>query len=356
MNARSATGLLFLAMSWVALAGSSAPAQEPASQPKDEALDSLLQKLSDPSDGSAAKAEKSAKPKDAKAAKSAKPEDASPKKEEPKGADSKGKAKEQSSGGTDRSKPGTGTAAGGAKGDKPGASKPGGGAAVGDKDQELDDLLQKLGETKDAPSPDDRPKGSSGDGEEKQGPQPSRPGKPEGNKLSGKDKETDEHLEELTGRRRKRKSDDGQRTGQVGEMIKEMRDVEEKLGKPDTGEGTRGQQKKIVKHIETMIQEAKRSGSSMSKMLVRRVRRPGNQPGQEGQTPGAMARGASATKPLQPTGKHSTASGKDIWGHLPPELRQEIDNQSHEEPLSIKKELIDRYYLSVGKGKLVREE
>ena len=59
---------------------------------------------------------------------------------------------------------------------------------------------------------------------------------------------------------------------------------------------------------------------------------------------------------MQPTGKHSNAGGKDIWGHLPAELRQEIENQTHEEPLSAKGELIDRYYLSVGKGKLVREE
>ena len=106
-----------------------------------------------------------------------------------------------------------------------------------------------------------------------------------------------------------------------------------------------------------MIEEAKKSGSSMGRMMVRRVRQPGSRArSRSGPDPGAMARGASATKPLPPTGKHSTASGKDIWGHLPPELRQQIDNQSHEEPLSIKKELIDRYYLSVGKGKLVREE
>ena len=185
-----------------------------------------------------------------------------------------------------------------------------------------------------------------------------RPDKSERNKLTGKDKETDEHLEELTGRRRKRKSDDGQRSGQVGEMIKEMRDVEEKLGKPDTGEATRQQQKKIVKHIETMIEEAKKSGSSMGRMRVRLVRQPGSRPGDNTRAR-PRARWPAAlrpTKPLHPTGKHSTAGGKDIWGHLPPELRQEIENQTHEEALEIKRELIERYYISVNKGKLVREE
>ncbi len=69
-----------------------------------------------------------------------------------------------------------------------------------------------------------------------------------------------------------------------------------------------------------------------------------------------MARGAPPTKPLKPTSKHSTAGGKDIWGHLPPELRAEIDNMLGEEALEAKKELIERYFLSVQKGKPVRED
>ncbi|MGP0062359.1 MAG: hypothetical protein ACLQGP_01990 [Isosphaeraceae bacterium] len=344
MNARTATGLLFLSIGLAVVAGPVARAQQPAERPKDEALDDLLEKLSQPSNGPAAKAGKSTKT------------EASPKKQEPKGADSNSKAKGKPA---DSSKASTGTAPDGAKpqkpaADKPAAPKPGGPAKVSDKDQELDDLLQKLGETKDEPSPDDRPRG--GGGENKPGPQPPGGGKAEPDKLTGKDKETDEHLEELTGRRRKRKQDDGQRTGEVGEMIKEMRDVEEKLGKPDPGEATREQQKKIVKRIETMIEQAKRSGGQMGRM-TRMVRQQGQQRQgqQQGQT-GALARGTGPSKPLTPTGKHSTAGGKDIWGHLPPELRQEIENQSNEEPLSTKKEMIDRYYLSVGKGKLVREE
>jgi hypothetical protein len=356
MNARFATGLLFLALGPMAVAVPGARAQQPTAPPKDEALDDLLQNLSEQSKGSTSKAEKSAKAKEAKAEKSAKPQDASAGKPEPKGADSKAKAKGQPGGGTDQAKLGTGSGPGGSRGDKPAPSKPGGTSKVSEKDQELDDLLQKLGETKDEPSPDGRPKGPPGGGDEKPGPQPSGTEKPDRNKLNARDKETDEHLEELTGRRRKRKADDGQRSGKVGEMIKEMKDVEQKLGKPDTGEGTREQQKKIVKNIETMIDEAKRSGSSMGRM-VRRVRRPGQQQGQdEGQDQGALARGVGPQKPLPPTGKHSTAGGKHEWGHLPAELRQEIDNQMHEDPLTLKKELIERYYLSVGKGKLVREE
>ena len=179
-----------------------------------------------------------------------------------KGTDSSEKSKGNPDGATDQAKAAT-------KNDKPAAKKSSDSSEVTGKDQELDELLQKLGETKDTPAPDDRPMGGSGGGDDKKGRQPTQPGKSERNKLTGKDKETDEHLEELTGRRRKRNSDNGQRTGAVGEMIKEMRDVEQKLGKPDTGEGTREQQKKIVKRIDTMIEDAKKSGSSMGRMTMR---------------------------------------------------------------------------------------
>ena len=50
------------------------------------------------------------------------------------------------------------------------------------------------------------------------------------------------------------------------------------------------------------------------------------------------------------------AGGKDIWGHLPPELRQEMENVFKEDALPTKEDLIRRYYLSVAKQKLVRGE
>ena len=50
------------------------------------------------------------------------------------------------------------------------------------------------------------------------------------------------------------------------------------------------------------------------------------------------------------------AGGKYIWGHLPPELRQEMENGFKEDALPTKEDLISRYYLSVAKQKLVRGE
>ena len=136
-----------------------------------------------------------------------------------------------------------------------------------------------------------------------------------------------------------------------------MRDVEQRLGKPDPSEDTQAKQKQIIKRIDTLIEQVRQSGSSAGRLTMRRRQQPGNQPGQQpGDQPGALARGAGPMKPAKPTSQHSTAGGKDIWGHLPAELRQVMENSFKEDALGSKAELISRYFLSVGKGKLVREE
>ena len=77
----------------------------------------------------------------------------------------------------------------------------------------------------------------------------------------------------------------------------------------------------------------KQSGSSSS-MAMRRMRQQGQKPGdQPGQTPGANAAGAPPMKPAKPSDRHALAGGKDIWGHLPDELRQEMENVFKEEAL-----------------------
>jgi hypothetical protein len=299
--------------------------------PKDDALDSLLEKLSGAKPGGEKQAEKSPARKEA-----------TDKKKTDQGAGAK---------------PAASDAKGqGAKDAKKRAKKP---DELSSKDQEVDDLLQKLGETAETPSRDDRPRGG-GAGEKGEGQGPSPPGekKDRRDRLTGKDKETDEHLEELTGRRRRKKEDDGERSGPAGELIKQMRDIEQKLQKPDTGEATREEQKKVVKRIETLIEQARQSGQSgMRGMAMRRTRNQGRQPGQQpGDKQGAMAQGAPPMKPATPTSKHAKVGGKDEWGHLPPELRAEIENSMNELPLSTREELIKRYYTAVAKRKLVREE
>jgi hypothetical protein len=235
---------------------------------------------------------------------------------------------------------------------KKGASQDAKAGAVAPIDQEVDDLLQKLGETKDEPSPDDRPKNRAPGGAE-----PPQPARPDRLKLPEKDKPIDERLEEYAGRKKKRPAGDDERKGPIGEIIKEMRDVEKRLGKPDPSEDTQNKQKQIVKRIETLIEQARQAGSSAGRLVMRRVRQPGQQGGQQpGDQPGATAQGAPATKPAKPTTRHSNPGGREVWGHLPPELREVMDNSFKELELSSKAEMISRYFLSINKGKLVREE
>ena len=86
---------------------------------------------------------------------------------------------------------------------KPSAPKSSDAGKVSPKDQALDELLGKLGETKDEPTAEDRPRNGRPGGE----PSRRRAARKRGaDKLGGKDKDLDERLEELTGRKKKRPS------------------------------------------------------------------------------------------------------------------------------------------------------
>lgn len=227
------------------------------------------------------------------------------------------------------------------------------------KDKALDNLLEKLGESPDTPSPDDRPKGPGG-----QRPEPPKnqqgQGKTKNDQLKGGAKDLDEHLEELTGRKRKRKNEEqqGEGSGPLSKVVKEMRDVEQRLGKTDTGEETRKKQTEIVKNLETLIEELKKSQSqSQAKRKRMLSMKPGGQPnGKSEPNNGANAKGVGLQKPEKPPTKHSLTGGKDEWGHLPEALRMEMENVFKEEGLPKMNELIRRYYLSLSKKMLVREE
>ena len=124
------------------------------------------------------------------------------------------------------------------------------------KDKEVDELLQKLGETVETPAPDDVvaalaavTRTKPADLRQQQEPQ-------DQDRLTGKDKET---RPAARGADRQKAHEEGGRRraeGAAGEIIKEMRDIEQRLGKPETGEATRQEQKKIVKQIETLIEQA----------------------------------------------------------------------------------------------------
>jgi hypothetical protein len=320
----------------LALAAGRASAQDDKKpKPKDDALENLLKEIKD------------ARPPEGKTS-AEKPADAKPSAE----AKDKEKDKKESPADKDRK-----DAKGG---DKPAPAKP---SDVAPKDKALDSLLEKLGETRDTPTPDERPRGPGGrpDPEEKKEPRPGekdqdKEKKAEADPLSGKSKDLDEHLEELTGRWRKKDRKDDEGSGPLSEVIKEMRDVEQRLGQPDTGEETRKKQQQIVKNLETLIEQM-RSASSQSRGRQRSIAMGKNQQGQnDGQTPGTTGGYAPHAKPEKPTTKHSLNRDKNEWGALPPTDRQELENVFKEEFLTTRAELIRRYYESLAKKTVKRGE
>jgi hypothetical protein len=324
----------------LALAASASAWARQDAKTKDDAVDSLLEKLNSPADDAPAKPA-------SKTAKAAKTEE--------KATPRAGRSADMPDDGS-RSKTTAGqnrkTATGAAR--KAAAPKSPGAGSVAPKDQAIDNLLEKLGATNEEPAPEDRPRRPGGS--EEPGDRSNKP-KATPAKLGGKDKDIDERLEEYTGRRKKRTAADDERSGPVGEIIKEMRDVEQRLGKPDPGKDTQNKQRQIVKRIETLIEQARQSGASGTRFVLRSVRQSGRERGQQpGGEQGALARGAPPMKPAKPTSQHSTAGGKEIWGHLPPELQQAMEASFKESELSSKAEMISRYFTSISKGKLVREE
>jgi hypothetical protein len=233
---------------------------------------------------------------------------------------------------------------------------------VAPKDQELDKLLEGLGQTKDTPSPDDKkPGGPGGDG-----PMPPKGDgdKPKPEDLKGKDEDIDKELIRITGRKEKpkdqRERKKEEETGPLGQVIKEMRDVEERLGKPDTGEETRKKQSEIVKNLDGLIEQMKNAPSqSMAMKMLRGGQKPGQpqQPGQPGNQPGAMANGPPPTKPVDPKkGTLPTDLAKSIWGQLPLQVRDEIGNVMNERALPSREELIKLYYMALGNKNSNKED
>ncbi len=258
-------------------------------------------------------------------------------------------------------------------------SEPAKSGTVAPKDKDLDSFLEKLGEEKDKPSADGKPPESppgggasdemkpnprGGPGEKDKSKTPksggAKPKKDDG--LAGDDKQLDEHLTGADKKKRQNGRQQGGRQGEkqdeesgpMGDLIKQMREVEQRFGKPDTGEETRQKQTQIVKRLDGLIEQMRlvRSQSQMMRMM-----RQGQQPGQRGEQAGTdPQQGVGVQKPAAPRPKSVVAADKNPWGHLPPDLRAEMDNVFKEEPLPDKLDLISRYYKSVSKKSLSREE
>ncbi len=266
-------------------------------------------------------------------------------------------------------------------GDKPAADK---GGNLGKEDAGLDDLLKKLGGgSGDKPLPKGKAKPGPGDKPaqpgDKPGPgdKPAQPGstlpKPPGGMAGLKsrpDAELDQRLEEILGRKRKKPNQDQQQGGEgqgegsdsepqnpaMKKLVEQMRDVEKRLSEPDTGQETRKKQQEIVESMDQIIERMRQMAQQQRQQRQRRQQQQQGQEmaqNQEGDQPGSQAQGVGPQTPLKPSGK-SSLDGKDVWGHLPPELRDVMRNVFREESLPAREELVRRYYLSVSKKSLAR--
>ena len=234
----------------------------------------------------------------------------------------------------------------------PGADKSPAPGQVAPKDQDIDKLLEGLGQTKDIPSPDDKKPGGGPGPDDPKAPKPDQP-KPD--ELKGGEKDLDKELEKLTGKiakpKNKPRDRQGEEEGPLGDVIKQMRDVEERLGKPDTGEETRKKQTEIVKNLDNLLEQLKNAPSQSQGMkMIREGKKPGQQPGQpQGNQPGAQAQGAQPTRPNDPKMPPIPLElTKKLWGLLPAQFREEMGNVMNEHPLPTKADLIRLYYLSLG--------
>lgn len=226
------------------------------------------------------------------------------------------------------------------------------------KDEAIDSLLEKLGETKEEPSPNGKPMPKADEP-----PMPGDPPRPD--EVEARDKSIDEDLEEKTGRKKKKKGDQqqGENSGPLAETIKQMREVEKRLGEPDTGEETRKKQAEIVKQLDNVLEQLRTVEMKPGKG---KPQKPGDQPGkQPGSKPGEGSMAGNQpgkgqpqnAKPKNPGDKKKLSpTEKNAWGHLTEADRIEKDNAFQERALPAKESLIDRYFLSVAKKAASRGE
>jgi hypothetical protein len=149
----------------------------------------------------------------------------------------------------------------------------------------------------------------------------------------------------------------------VTRLAKNLHEAETRLAKKDPGDGTQQVQRDVVKDLQELIDQTKRqqqqqqqqqSSSSSSQQKSRQQARgnrtqrnqasaPRPQPGRDQQA----QRGTRAQ--TSPRGEMSKIADlyKDIWGHLPETLRQDMNQYSREQFMAKYNELLKQYYATI---------
>jgi hypothetical protein len=154
----------------------------------------------------------------------------------------------------------------------------------------------------------------------------------------------------------------------LARAAKNMRASEERLAKRDPGEGTRQIQRDVLLDLDSLIKQTQRQQQQQQQQQQNntpkgqaRGQRPqrGTRKGQRQQTaksqkPGQGQRQREGRQPGQgggdggKTGPNKIADlYKDVWGHLPETLRQEMDQYSREQFMAKYNDLLKQYYATI---------
>lgn len=229
-------------------------------------------------------------------------------------------------------------------------------AELGDKEKDVDELLQGiLGPRTDRPD-------AAGSAPTDLG--PDTPDTPDQLRdgareaLDRDDQAFDDYLRKLLGRidppKDQEQPQQDQQGGPLSEAMKKMREVEKRLAELDTGEQTREQQQEIVKEFDELLRRIRQIQQQQQRQQ-QQTEMAGQPQQQQNQNPSGESNSEQTGAPPQtPEQNPALVNAKDTWGHLQDSLRDVMGNVSRMMPLDGKRELIERYFLSVAKKSVER--
>jgi hypothetical protein len=234
-------------------------------------------------------------------------------------------------------------------------AKPG---ALGDKEKDVDELLQGiLGPRADRPDAAGPPPTDLGPDAMPDSPDQLRDDARQA--LEQDEQAFDDYLRKLLGRidppKQQEQQEQGEQQGPLSEAMKKMREVEKRLAELDTGEQTREQQQQIVQEFDELLRRIRQIQQQQQRQQ-QQTEMAGQQPQQQpGQNPSGESNNEQTGSPPQtPEQNPALVNAKDTWGHLQDSLRDVMGNVSRMMPLDGKRDLIERYFLSVAKKSVER--
>lgn len=166
------------------------------------------------------------------------------------------------------------------------------------------------------------------------------------------------HRHQALGAEQGRLADTIRESEETTNLIRQMREVQSRLERNDSGEATQGIQREIVAELERLATEAlAQSGHRATEASGDQMGQAGQSPppataAKAGKTPSADAGLAGAQTPAQPAeiNKAIQAARERLWGELPPHIRQGISFSPREDYPPQYAPQIERYFRSLAEA------